>query len=95
MPSTLVVRRPANAPALSVAKLRKQLSDASRLRCSVDDEKNGARFVLGEDDVTVALQMGRGEKPDRASLEFSLSTEVKNVTAVCKAFRALGWTFHD
>jgi len=78
-----------------VAKLRKKLADASRLCCSVDDEKNGARFVLGEDDVTVALRIGSDNKPDRASVEFSLSTDVRNVTAVCKAFRTLGWTFHD
>lgn len=95
MASKLVARRGANAPALSAAELRKKLTGASRLPCTVDGNNGVGRFVLGGDRIAVVLQTDDDDSPDAAFLEFSFSTEIRAVTAVCKTFRTLGWTFQD
>lgn len=94
MPTKLVARRGANAPVLSAAELRRKLTDASRLPCTVGGDNGATRFVLGRDHIAVALRSD-DDGPDAAFLEFSPSTRIRAVTAVCKTFRALGWTFQD
>ena len=59
----------------------------------VRKETGLARFVLGRDEIAVLLPIDDADTPDTAFLEFSFSTVVRAVTAVCKTFRALGWTF--
>jgi hypothetical protein len=95
MPNTVVAQRSANVPALSAAELREILADAARLPCTVDGANGGTRFVLGRDDIAVVLGLGGDGETDSAQVEFSLSAELPSVTAVFKAFRALGWTFQD
>ena len=93
MSSSLVVHRPASVLGLSAAALRKKLTDASQLRCTAGGENGATRFVLGQNDVAVVLRIDGDDKPNAAFLEFSLSTKIPTVTALCKTFRALGWTF--
>ncbi len=93
MSSKLVARRGPNVTPLSAAELKKKLTDASEMRRTVRKENGLARFVLGRDEIAVLLPIDDDDTPDTAFLEFSFSTEVRAVTAVCKTFRALGWTF--
>ena len=92
MHATLVVQRPAGVAALSAEELSKKLTDATQLPCTLGSESDVSRFVLGQNDVAVVLQIGSEKKPDAANVEFSCSTGIPNVVAVFRTFRALGWT---
>ncbi len=95
MPSELFVRRRSNAPALCVAELREKLVSRSGLSCDMESDDGKVRFVLGNFDVVVSLEVDREGSPEAGVVQFSHGAALGNVSSVCRTFRESGWELGD
>ncbi|MBC8873603.1 MAG: hypothetical protein H8E44_29550 [Planctomycetes bacterium] len=83
------------APAIRGAELRKTLTDESGLVCNGKSNDHEKRVVLGHHDVVIWLHVDEEGNPAAGVVEFSLNTDLRNVSSVCRAFKELGWELGD